>query len=51
MDCAPEGGDDGVLICPFCRIDYAECGCPGPHMSDEYEYEERPDGLYARKLD
>ncbi len=50
MDCAPEGDDDGILICPHCDIDYADCPCPGPHQDDEFEYEERADGLYARKI-
>lgn len=31
-DCDEEGN------CPNCGIDYAECGCPGPTMDDEYEY-------------
>lgn len=42
-ECDEEGN------CPVCLIDYADCGCPGPTM-DDYEYEERPDGLYARLL-
>lgn len=46
-DC--EGDPDDVLICPHCGIDYAECPCPGPHQDDEYDYEQRVDGLYARK--
>lgn len=50
MDCAPEGRDDGVLICPACAIDYAECPCPGPHQDDEFEYEERDGVLFARRL-
>ena len=37
-------------LCPHCKIDYAECPCPGP-TQDGYEYEERNDGMYARLLD
>lgn len=45
---ASDCDDDGN--CPVCRIDYADCDCPGPTM-DEYEYVERKDGLYARRKD
>lgn len=44
---ACECDDDGN--CPRCGIDFAECGCPGP-TQDGYEYDERPDGLYARAV-
>ena len=40
-----ECDDDGN--CPVCGIDFAECDCPGP-TQDGYEYEDRPDGLFAR---
>jgi len=36
--------------CPVCGIDYAECSCPGPTQEDEFEYDERADGLWARRL-
>jgi hypothetical protein len=48
-DCIDRDGDGEVLICPECAIDYAECLCPGPHQQDEFEYQERRDGLYARR--
>jgi hypothetical protein len=47
-DCVDEFGDGEVLICPRCGVSYADCPCPGPHQEDEFEYEERPDGLWAR---
>ena len=43
-DCDDEGNR------PRCRIDYAECGCPGPHQDDEFEYKETRRGLFARRL-
>ena len=37
--------------CPVCLdIDFADCACPGPTQDDIYEYDERPDGLYARRV-
>jgi len=36
--------------CPVCRIDYADCGCPGPTQDDLYEYKEIEGELYARRL-
>lgn len=44
---ASDCNEDGD--CPVCRVDYAECDCPGPTM-DGYEYREGPSGLWARKL-
>lgn len=42
-DCDEDGN------CPHCKVDYAECGCPGPTQDDLYEYRERADGsLWAR---
>ena len=42
--------DDGN--CPYCRIDYAECECPGPSQDDEYEYRFETDGtMRARRID
>lgn len=35
--------------CPFCEIDYADCGCPGP-TQDDMEYKEVDGTLYARPL-
>lgn len=43
-ECDEEGN------CPVCGIDYAECPCPGPTQEDEFEYDERADGLWARRL-
>lgn len=40
-----ECDDDG--ICPACGIDFGDCLCFGPTM-DGVEYNERPDGLFAR---
>jgi hypothetical protein len=48
-ECDDPDGDGEFLICPYCGIDYADCPCPGPHQDDEYDYEERADGLYARR--
>ena len=43
-----ECDEDGY--CPICKdIDFADCSCPGP-TQDEYEYEERSDGLFARRM-
>jgi DNA (cytosine-5)-methyltransferase 1 len=42
-DCDEDGN------CPRCGIDYADCPCLGP-TQDGVEYQERPDGLYARRL-
>lgn len=36
-------------ICEACDMHYAECPCPGPHQDEEYDYDERLDGLYARR--
>lgn len=36
--------------CPFCEIDYAECGCPGPTQDEEYEYCERDGIMLARRF-
>lgn len=33
---ACECNDDGM--CPYCGIEFADCGCPGPMMDDVYEY-------------
>lgn len=41
-DCDEDGN------CPNCGIDYAECGCPGPTMEDEYDYKEVRGVLYAK---
>ena len=49
-DCIDRYGDREVLICPYCGIDYADCPCPGPHQDDQFEYETRDDGLWARPL-
>ena len=40
-DCDEDGN------CPVCGIDFADCGCFGP-TQDGVEYDERPDGLFAR---
>ena len=42
---AADCDDDGN--CPVCGIDFADCGCFGP-TQDGVEYDERPDGLFAR---
>jgi len=34
--------------CPNCKIDYGQCGCPGPTM-DDHEYKEVNGVMYARK--
>ena len=41
----------GEPLCRSCDEHYADCPCPGPHQEDEYDYEDREDGLYARKLE
>lgn len=35
--------------CPRCRIDYGDCGCPGPSQEEEYDYREDAYGLLALK--
>lgn len=50
-DCSFETWDKNreCPICPACRGDYNDCGCPGPHQDDIYEYKTGPGGvLYAR---
>lgn len=37
-------------ICPECKIEYANCDCPGCHQDDIYEYKEVKGNLYARPL-
>ena len=44
-DCDEDGN------CPFCGIDYAECGCPGPTQEEDYEYLEIEGVLFARRLE
>lgn len=45
-DCDEDGN------CPNCGIDYADCGCPGPTMDEEYEYKfDDDDVMWARKKD
>jgi hypothetical protein len=34
--------------CPNCKIDYAECNCPGPTQDDLFEYKEENYILWAR---
>ena len=37
---------------PFCEehgLHYADCDCVGP-TQDDYEYEDRAEGLYARQI-
>lgn len=35
--------------CPLCKIDYAECPCPGPTQDDEFEYADVKGVLMARE--
>lgn len=42
-DCDADGN------CPRCKIDYGECGCPGPTM-DDHEYRVRNGVMEAREL-
>jgi hypothetical protein len=37
------------LICPVCICHYSDCDCPGPDQDDQFEYEEREQGLFARR--
>lgn len=48
-ECSAESEDGENLMCPNCNEDYATCECPGPTQDDIYDYEERADGLYARR--
>jgi hypothetical protein len=41
-DCDEDGN------CPVCKIDYAECGCPGPTM-DGHQYIEDSSGVMWAK--
>lgn len=34
--------DCDELECPLCEVHYADCDCPGPHQSDEFEYRPAP---------
>jgi hypothetical protein len=49
-DCTFADWDDDreVAICPVCKIDYADCDCPGPHQDDEFEYKEIKGVMFAR---
>ncbi len=40
--------DREMPICKNCKIEYAECSCPGPTQDDIYEYNEVKGELYAR---
>lgn len=44
-DCDADGN------CPLCKIDYAECPCPGPTQEDEFEYSSIRGILMAREID
>jgi hypothetical protein len=41
-----DGGE--LLICAECGGDYGDCGCPGPTMADELDYQFRNGVEYAR---
>lgn len=41
---------DELGNCSICGWPYEDCPCPGPTMSELYEYEERDGVLYARLL-
>ena len=41
--------DDDMLTCSGCSGEYSECGCPGPTMDDEYDYQIRNGVEYAAK--
>jgi hypothetical protein len=43
---AADCGEDGN--CPVCKVDYADCACPGPTM-EEYEYRWEGGVLWARE--
>ena len=40
-------GDCGEPVCPYCRIHYSECYCPGPQSEDDWRIEEKSWGLVA----
>jgi hypothetical protein len=40
---------DEEMNCPFCKVDYAECPCPGPN-SEGYEFREKDGILEAKKI-
>lgn len=37
--------------CPLCKVDYADCPCPGPTQGDEFEYADIKGVLMAREKD
>ncbi len=37
----------GEPVCPYCRIHYSECSCPGPHSEDDWRVEEEDWGIVA----
>lgn len=51
-DCLYEDWDEyhEFAVCPKCKTDYAECGCPGP-TQDGYEYKEIKGELWARAIE
>jgi len=50
-DCIYEEWDDDreMPICYKCKIEYANCSCPGPTQDDLYEYKGIDGVLYAKK--
>ena len=41
----------GEPVCTACGLHYADCGCPGPHQEDEYEYKVIRKKLMAKPID
>lgn len=35
--------------CPHCKIDFADCDCPGPMQEDLYKYVEIDGVFWAKK--
>jgi len=43
-ECIDLDGSGEVLICPECKIDFADCACVGPSMDDDFDYQEDSTG-------
>lgn len=43
-ECRRVDADGEELYCPECRTDYADCVCVGPHMDEDFDYQEDSKG-------
>ena len=43
-ECIDLDGSGEILLCPECKIDFADCPCVGPSMDDDFDYKENSSG-------